>query len=447
MILEEAQKKEGSKEMQKVAVIGAGYVGLVTAACLAELGNKVICVDNNRKKIKDLKKAVMPIYEPGLKEIILKNKKLKRLIFSPSIKEATEKSQIIFICVSTPSRDDGSADLSAVQKVAIEISKAMKEYKVIVEKSTVPAETGEKIKRAIEMNNVHKASFDVVSNPEFLREGQAVEDAFGPDRIVIGCESKRAENILRQLYKPLKAPIIVTNINTAEVIKHASNSFLATKISFINAVAHICDKLNADVEKVAEAMGLDKRICRSFLNAGAGFGGSCFPKDIDAFIHLAQQKGYDFELLKAVRKINQEQKNLVVKKIEEALWIVKDKVIGVLGLSFKPNTDDIRCSVSLEVIKILERMGAKIKAYDPQAILKAKSELKKVKFCKDAYEVASDSDCLLIMTEWDEFRHLDLLRLKKILRQPVIIDGRNIFEAKKMRQLGLVYKCIGRGAE
>ncbi len=430
--------------MQKIAVIGSGYVGLVTAACLSELGNKVICVDNDKKKVESLRKGIIPIYEPGLEEMISKNKKANRIVFSSSIKQAVEESQVIFICVGTPSHSDGSADLSAVEKVASEIAKAMKEYKVIVEKSTVPAETGGKIRRTIEMSARHKVSFDVVSNPEFLREGQAINDAMHPDRIVIGVESKVAEEIMRRLYKPLKAPVIVSNIETAEIIKHASNSFLATKISFINAISNICERVGADVEKVAEAMGLDKRIGKAFLNAGAGYGGSCFPKDVEAFIHLAHHKGYDFELLKIVRKINEDQKKILFKKVEEALWIIKGKTVGVLGLSFKPDTDDIRSSVGIAIVRMLQQAGAKIKVYDPKAMPKAKMELKGVKFCRTAYEAAKESNCLLIMTEWAEFRGLDLDKVKKALAQPVIIDGRNIFDQQKMKKLGFLYKCIGR---
>lgn len=429
----------------RIAVIGAGYVGLVTAASLADLGNHIICVDNDRGKLKNLKKGIIPIYEPGLNELVKKCLKLKKLSFSHSIKEATGKSEIIFICVGTPRRENGSADLSSVQKVASEIAKAMKEYKIIVEKSTVPAQTGEWIRRTIEMNNSNRVSFDVVSNPEFLREGQAINDTLHPDRIVLGLESKRAERIMRQLYKPIKAPLITTNIKTAEVIKHACNCFLATKISFINAVALLCERVGADVQKVSQAMGLDKRIGRAFLNAGAGFGGYCLPKDLDAFIYLAQNKGYEFELLKVVRKINEEQREVLIKKIEEALWITTDKTIAVLGLSFKPNTDDIRCSPAIEVIKMLQKTKARIRAYDPQAMPKARAELKdSVRFCKSPYEAAENSDCLLIMTEWDEFKELDLVRLKKLLRQPIIIDGRNIFEPDNMKKLGFIYKSIGR---
>jgi UDPglucose 6-dehydrogenase len=431
--------------MQKVAVIGAGYVGLVTAACLADLGNRVICVDNDRKKLENLKKGIIPIYEPGLEELIVKNRKSRRISFINSIKEATRKSEIIFICVGTPTQGShGQTDLSAVEKVASEIARAMNGYKLIVSKSTVPTQTGERIKRTVEMIKRGSVDFDVVSNPEFLREGSAIYDTMHPERIVIGVESSRAQELMRKLYSPIKAPIVVTNIPTAEIIKHACNSFLSTKISFINAIANICELVNADVEKVAEAMGLDKRIGRQFLNAGAGFGGYCFPKDLDAFIHFAGNKGYDFELLKVVRKINTDQKKLLMRKIEDTLWIIKDKNIGVLGLSFKPNTDDIRNSISIEMIKMLQHSQAKIKAYDPHAMGKTRTILKEVKLCKDAYETARNSDCLLIMTEWDEFKQLDLFKLKKLLRQPVIIDGRNIFDPQRMKELGFVYKCVGR---
>lgn len=430
--------------MFKIAVIGTGYVGLVTAACLADLGNQVICVDNDYKKLENLKKNIVPIFEPGLSELLQKNKLAKRIIFSHNIKEAAAKSEIIFICVGTPANADGGADLSAVEKVACEIAQVIKSYKVIVGKSTVPALTGERIKQAISLKTKDKIDFDVVSNPEFLREGQAIADTMHPDRIVIGVESRRAEEIMTKLYKPLKSPIVVTNIQTAEIIKHACNSFLSTKISFINAIAHICEKLGADVEKVAQAMGLDKRIAKDFLNAGLGFGGYCFPKDLDAFIHLAEKHGYNFELLKSVRKINNEQKGFFLKKINEVLWVVKNKNIGVLGLSFKPNTDDIRNSIAVNIIKTLKDAGAKIKAYDPQSMEKAKIELKGVKFCKNAYEVAKKSDCLVIMTEWEEFKKIDLAKIKKLMAQPVIIDGRNIFEPVLMKKLGFVYKCIGR---
>jgi UDPglucose 6-dehydrogenase len=431
--------------MNKAAVIGAGYVGLVTATCLAELGHTVICVDNDRKKLENLRKGIIPIFEEGLEDLVKKNKKAKRLIFSHSIREAAQNSEVIFICVNTPPLPDGGADLSMVEKVASEIAGVMNGYKVIVGKSTVPAETHEKIKRTIDRITKNKADFDVASNPEFLREGHAVKDTLHPDRIVVGVESKRAEKLLRELYKPISAPLVITNITTAEIIKHACNSFLSTKISYINAVANICERVDADVEKVAEGMGFDKRIAKDFLKAGAGFGGNCFPKDLDAFIHLAEKKGYDFQLLKTVRQINADQKKLIIKKIEDTIWNIKDKTIAVLGLSFKAQTDDIRNSIAIEMVKLLKAKGARIRAYDPQGMEKAKEALSGVLFAKDAYAAAKNADCLLIMTEWDEFKKLDLVKIKKLLGQPVVVDSRNIFDPQKMIELGFVYKCIGRG--
>lgn len=431
--------------MQRIGVIGAGHVGLVTAAVFADLGNKIICQDSDRQKIKKLKKGDLPIYEPGLSKLIKKNVKAKRLSFTHNLPEVVNKCFIIFICVGTPPREDGSADLSSVENVTCKIAQNMKEYKIIVGKSTVPVETGEWIRRTILMHNRRKVEFSIVSNPEFLREGSAIKDTLYPDRIVLGVEDKKAEKIMRELFKPIKAPIVITNIKTAEMIKHASNSFLATKISFINAVGHICEKVGADVIKVADGMGLDRRIGRAFLNAGAGFGGFCFPKDLEAFIYIAKKAGYDFSLLRETAKINREQKQFLVKKVEEAVWIIPGKTIGVLGLSFKPNTDDIRFSVSIDVIRMLQKEGAKIKAYDPQAMQEAKKELKDVKFCRNPYEAARNSDCLLIMTEWDEFRNLDLARIKRLLRQPILIDGRNIFEPEQINKLGFIYKSIGRG--
>ncbi len=430
--------------MKTVTIIGSGYVGLVTGACLAEIGNKVICVDNDTKKIQLLKKNKIPIYEPGLEEIIKRNTKFKKLSFSTNISESVKKSEIIFIAVGTPSREDGSADLSYVENVCREIAKSLNSYKVIVEKSTVPVETGEWVEKTINKYLKKKIPFDVASNPEFLREGSAVSDFLNPDRIVIGVKSKQAEKILTELYKPLNAPIVITDIKSAELIKHASNSFLATKISFINAVANICERTGADITKVAEGMGIDKRIGKSFLNAGIGYGGSCFPKDLDAFVWIAGKLGYDFELLKAVKKINEEQKRLFIKKIEDTIWIIQGKTIGVLGLAFKPNTDDMRHAPSIDIINTLKNHGAKIKAYDPKAMEKAKKILKDIKYCKNPYEVAKNSDCLLILTEWDEFKNLDLKKIKKLMVHPVIIDGRNIYNPEELTKLGFIYKSIGR---
>jgi len=428
----------------KLSVIGTGYVGLTTGVCFSEIGHTVICVDNDKTKIALLKKNKVPIYEPGLEEILKKNVKNKRLSFSADIKEAVKKSDVIFISVGTPPREDGSADLSYIENVASEIAKNMDGYKLIVDKSTVPVETGEKVELTIKRNLKKNISFDVASNPEFLREGSAVYDTFNPDRVVIGVSSKKAEDILREIYKPLKTKILVTDIKSAEIIKHASNSFLATKISFINAVANICERCGADVEKVAEGMGLDKRIGSAFLNAGIGFGGFCFPKDLEAFLWISEKLGYQFDLLKNVREINEEQKHFFIKKIEDALWVIKGKTIGILGLAFKPNTDDMRFAPSIDIIKALQNDGAKIKAFDPKATEKAKEVLKNVVYCKNPYEVAKDADCLAILTEWDEVKNIDLKKIKKLLKHPIIIDGRNIFNQKEIEKLGFVYKSIGR---
>ena len=427
-----------------IAIIGSGYVGLVTGTCFAELGNKVICADNDVKKITALKKGIIPIYEQGLEELIRNNVKKKRLIFTSSIKDAVKSSGVIFIAVGTPPLNNGEADLTGIENVARNIAVNMDGYRLIVEKSTVPVETGGWVKHTISTYVRHKVKFDVASNPEFLREGSAINDFMHPDRIVIGVESDKAKEILVSLYKPLNAPLVITNIKSAELIKHASNAFLATKISYINAISRICDTVGADVREVAQGMGLDKRIGRAFLNAGVGYGGSCFPKDLDAFITISEKLGYNFELLKAVRKINKEQKDFILKKIKDVLWIVKDKTIGVLGLSFKPDTDDIRNAPSLDLITALQAGGAKIRVYDPQAAKKAKDILSKVVFCKDPYEVCRGSDCLVIATEWDEFRRLNLVKVKKLLKRPLVVDGRNIYEPEKMRKLGLRYISVGR---
>lgn len=428
-----------------ICVVGAGHVGLVSAACFAELGNKVICVDNNKSRIAGLKKSIMPFYEPGMKEIVVRNVKKRRLTFTTDLKEAVRKSLAIFIAVGTPPKENGEADLTDIERVAQGIARYMPGYRLIVEKSTVPVETGGWVQRTIRANIRGKKEFDVASNPEFLREGQAIEDTMHPDRIVLGVESKKAKDILIQLYRPLKAPLIVTDIKSAELIKHASNSFLATKISFINAIANICEKVGADVAKVAEGIGSDSRIGDKFLNAGCGYGGFCFPKDLEAFVRIAEKKGYDFQLLKAVKAINEDQKDLMVKKAEGALWNLKGKTIGILGLSFKPGTDDLRFAPSIDIIEKLKLQGAKICAFDPQAMKEARRILKNIKFCRDVYETAKDSDCLVILTEWDEFKKVDFKKIKKLLKQPVIIDGRNMYDPQKMKKLGFRYFGIGRG--
>ena len=430
----------------KIAVIGAGYVGLVTAACLADLGNDVICNDIDRGKISKLNRGAIPIYEPGLDDLIKRNRREKRIKFTTNLRSAVESSEVIFIAVGTPPKDSGEADLTHIEAVARDIARYMKSYHLVVEKSTTPVETGIWIKKTLESYARKGVKFDVASNPEFLREGSAIGDFMRPDRIIIGVESKKAEAILTELYRPLGSEIIVTNINSAEIIKHASNSFLATKISFINAVANICERSGADVEEVARGMGLDKRIGRSFLDAGIGFGGFCFPKDIEAFIHISEKLGYNFELLKSVKRINEAQRLLLVKKVEKVLWNIKGKTIGVLGLAFKPNTDDMRFAPSSTIIEKLKQEGAHIRAYDPQSMGRARKlpEFKGVRFCKDPYEAVKGADCALIVTEWNEFKELDLKKIKKLMCQPVIVDGRNIYEPKMMKDLGFKYNCIGR---
>ena len=427
-----------------ISIIGSGYVGLVTGAALAELGNRVICVDSDAKKINSLKKGKIPIYEPGLKELIVGNVKKKKLRFTSSIKEAVDGSEIIFISVWTPTLKTGEADLSAVENVARNIALNMKNYRLIVEKSTVPVETGLRVKGVIETYIKNKVDFDVASNPEFLKEGSAIRDFMRPDRIVIGVESKRAEALLTKLYKPLNAPIVVTDIKSAELIKHASNSFLATKVSFINAVARVCDLVGADVTEVARGMGLDKRIGNSFLNAGIGYGGSCFPKDLNAFIGISKKLGYDFHLLRSVKNINQEQKEFVLRKVKDSLWILKDKTIAVLGLSFKPDTDDIRNAPALDLIGGLCSEGAKVRAYDPQAMEKVKKIFKSIKFCRDAYESCRNADCVILATDWAEFKSLDFRKIKKLVKRPLIIDGRNIFDPNALKKAGFTYIGIGR---
>jgi len=428
-----------------ISIIGSGYVGLVTGACFAELGNNVICVDNDQAKIKKLGSGVMPIYEPGLSELVKRNVRQRRLSFTINIKDAVKKSEIIFIAVGTPSRENGEADLTAVEHVSREIAVSMRSYKLVVEKSTVPVNTGEWVERTINAFNRRGIKFDVASNPEFLREGTAIKDFMNPDRIVLGVKSRKAADMLSALYGPLKAPIVITDIKSAEIIKHAANSFLAMKISFINAISNVCDRLNADVAEVAKGIGLDKRIGEKFLNAGIGFGGFCFPKDLSAFIRISEKAGYDFGLLKEVEKINEGQKVALMKKVEGIVWNLRGKTVSVLGLSFKPDTDDLRYAPALDIVSMLIDQGVKVKVYDPISMAKARPILKKsVKFCKDAYDAAKESDCLVIATEWSEFKELDLKKIKKLMRQCVIVDGRNIYDPAEVRKLGFTYAGMGR---
>jgi UDPglucose 6-dehydrogenase len=430
--------------MPKISIVGTGYVGLVTGACFAEVGHQVICVDNDLKKVDVLRAGGIPIYEPGLEEIVKRNVAAGRLRFTGEIADGVKNSEVVFIAVPTPPNPDGSVDMSFVERVAREIAGTMSEYKIVVDKSTVPVKTGEKVAEAIKRYNKHKVDFDVVSNPEFLREGCAVADLMQPDRVVIGVSGPRPVAKMKEIYSPFHAPIIITDINSAELIKHACNSFLALKISYANALSVICEAGGANISDVVNGMGLDKRIGRAFLNAGLGYGGSCFPKDLSAFIHIAETLGYDFRLLKEVQQINADQIRHFLKKVHDTLWIVKDKTIGVLGLAFKPNTDDMRLAPSLEVIRTLQKEGANIRAYDPKAMDKAREVLPGVEFCDGPYTAAAGADGLIICTEWDEFRQLDLEKLRAVMGQPIVLDGRNLYEPRKMAELGFVYKSIGR---
>ena len=427
-----------------VCIIGTGYVGLVTGATLAELGNRVFCVDNNEAKIALLNRGEIPIYEPGLSELIATSRQAGRITFTSSIAEGVKPSEVVFIAVSTPPKPDGSADLSAVAAVAREVAGNLNGYKVVVDKSTVPVKTGEKVAETIERYSPEGSEFDVVSNPEFLREGSAIYDTFHPDRIVIGTPSRRAAEILVELYKPLNAPVIITDINSAEIIKHAANSFLATKISFANALARICEAAGANVEEVTRGVGLDNRVGAKFLNAGVGYGGSCFPKDVSAFISISEELGYDFRLLKEVERINEEQIDFFFRKIKDTLWILEEKKIAILGLAFKPNTDDMRSAPSVKIIRKLLAEGAKVRAYDPKAMEKAREELPGIEYCRDPYQAAEGAEALVILTEWNEFKEMDLARMKELLHQPIIIDGRNIYDPERMAEAGFTYCSVGR---
>jgi UDPglucose 6-dehydrogenase len=428
----------------KLTIIGTGYVGLVTGTCFAEVGHRVICVDNDEAKVKKLQAGGIPIYEPGLEDLVKKNVAAGHLSFTNSTAEGVKNSDIIFIAVPTPPQPDGSVDLSFIERVARDIAGAMTEYKIIVDKSTVPVQTGDKVAETIKRYCKSRVEFDVISNPEFLREGFAVEDLMKPDRIVIGVRTQRPVPAMKEVYEPFKAPIIVTDINSAELIKHASNSFLALKISYINAISVICEATGANVQEVANGMGMDERIGRRFLNASLGFGGSCFPKDLSAFIKIAEQLRYDFGLLKEVQRINAEQMDRFVKKISDTVWVLKGKTIGVLGLAFKQNTDDVRMSPAIELCQRLQKEGAALRVHDPKAMDKAKELLKNVTFVEDMNEVAEGCDALVIATEWEEFKKLDLERARKALSHPILFDGRNLFDPAEMERLGFIYKSIGR---
>ncbi len=430
-----------------ICVIGTGYVGLVTGACLAEFGMNLICVDNDRPKIELLQQGRVTIHEPGLEDLVAKNMREGRLSFSASVEEGVKSSLVIFIAVGTPSNDDGSADLKFVEEVAKEIARYMDGYKVVVVKSTVPVGTCRRLKQMIKDHQAQATPFDIVSNPEFQREGSAIEDFMRPDRITIGAESEQAIAIMKDIYSALyliETPFVITSLETAEMIKYAANTFLATKVSFINEIANLCEMMGADVHHVARAMGLDGRIGKKFLHPGPGYGGSCFPKDTRALLRMALEKGYPFKILEAVVRVNDEQKKRMIDKIEEKVGNLKGKTIGILGLSFKPNTNDIRESSSIAIIQGLLTMGAKVKAFDPGAMEEAKAVLPEIEYGKDAYDVAKGVDALVLATEWNQFRRLDLQRIKGLLKSPIFIDLRNVYDPDQMRQLGFTYCGVGR---
>ena len=428
-----------------ICVVGTGYVGLVTGAVFADLGNDVICVDNDRAKIESLGAGRMPIYEPGLEEMVTRNTEDGRLAFTTDLASSVRQSDVIFIAVGTPPKDSGETDLSQVEAVAAEIGRAMDRYKVVVNKSTVPVGTGEFVREVITRHQPAPIDFDVVSNPEFLREGSAIEDTLRPDRIVIGAPTQQVAMTLVELYAPLERPMIITDLPSAEVIKYASNAFLAAKISFINAIANVCETAGADVSQVMKGMGLDSRIGLAFLQPGLGYGGSCFPKDVDSLIHTASQLGYDFKLLRSVVEINRERAAHLAGMMEKALAPMDDKTVAVLGLAFKPNTDDMREAKSLEVIRLLHAAGARIRAYDPVAMGNARPLVPgSVVFSHSAYDAAEGADAIVLLTEWNEFKFLNLERLRRLLRRPLIFDGRNLYEPERMRRLGFEYYSIGR---
>ena len=432
----------------KIAVIGTGYVGLVTAVGLAEFGHRVIGADKVSEKIKMIAAGKAPIFEPGLDALLAKNLKKGHLEFSDDLSRTIRQADVIFVCVGTPPHDDGSADMSQIEEVSRMIAENLNGYKVVVEKSTVPVKTSSWIKRTISLYKKTDQAFDVASNPEFLREGSAVEDFLHPDRIIIGVESERARDMLARIYEGMKDRILITNIDTAELIKHASNSFLALKISYINLIANLCEKTEADVELVAKGMGLDPRIGALFLRAGLGYGGSCFPKDVKALTKIGEDLGVDMRLVREGERINADRVRIFVDKIKQALWILKDKKIGLLGLAFKPETDDIREAPGIRVISALLNEGANLRLYDPQAMANMKElfpeDGQRIVYCPDVYRAAEGANALLFVTEWEEFKTLDLRKLKSLMANPILIDGRNIFDPAALRALGFEYTCFGR---
>ncbi|WP_447974901.1 UDP-glucose dehydrogenase family protein [Nitrospira sp. Kam-Ns4a] len=430
-----------------ISVIGTGYVGLVTGACFAEFGLNVTCMDTDEARITNLTQGDVPFYEPGLTELVAKGLRDRRLSFTTDIARAVDQALVIFIAVGTPARSDGTADLSYVEEVGRGIGRHMTGYKVIATKSTVPVGTGERLRAVIEASQLEPCRFDIVSNPEFLREGSAIEDFLRPNRVVIGADSPQAIAIMRDLYRPLyliETPFVITDIPTAEMIKYASNAFLATKVSFINEIANLCELVGADVQVVAKAMGLDQRIGSKFLHAGPGFGGSCFPKDTAALIQMGEQVGYELEIPRAVARVNERQRQRMVDKIREAVGGLAGKTIGLLGLSFKPNTNDLREAPALAIAERLLKEGARLQAYDPAALDEAANTLSGLVPCADAYDAAQDADALVLVTEWNQFRNLDLDRIRAALRQPIFVDLRNVYEPEAMAARGFRYVAVGR---
>jgi UDPglucose 6-dehydrogenase len=430
--------------MASVAVIGTGYVGLTTAACLADLGHNVVGLDIDQAKVARLRQGAPTIYEPGLEAVMSRTIKAGRLRFTTDYSEAIPLAEFIFVAVGTPMGRRGEADLVFIKQAAKSIAGAMRQTLTIVNKSTVPIGTGDIVSRIVGENLEHEIPFQVVSNPEFLREGSAIHDFMHPDRLVFGSHNQQAAKAVAALYSKLDTQILITDLHTAEMIKYASNAFLATRISFINEIARICERVDADVKVVSEGMGLDRRIGPLFLDAGIGYGGSCFPKDVKALARMAETLGYHPQLLDAVMEINVDQRTLFVEKLREVLGGLRDQVIGILGLAYKPNTDDVREAPAIDVIQSLQQKGARVRAYDPQAMPVLKTVMNGLEYCSSAYKAAEGADAILLVTEWDEFRNLDLGRLKTVMRRPVVVDGRNIFDPKLMRELGFVYRGVGR---
>jgi UDPglucose 6-dehydrogenase len=432
--------------MSKICVIGTGYVGLVTGTCFADLGNNVFCLDVDPNRVNNLKNGIMPIYEPGLEQLVKQNVQAGRLTFTMSYQDALKDAEYAFIAVGTPSGNDGEADLQYVRQAAESIADLVEHPILVINKSTVPVGTGDWVAEVINKRRAGKPlDFSVVSNPEFLREGSAINDFMNPDRVVLGSEDHEAANRVAALYQPLRCTIMVTDLRTAEMIKYASNAFLATRISFINEIGNMCEELGADVKEVALGMGYDKRIGHAFLDAGLGWGGSCFPKDVKALEHMAVLHGTQPQMLQAVMEINRNQRRRAIMKLRKALRSLNDRTIGILGISFKPNTDDIRDAAAIEIIHLLQNEGAHIRVYDPQAMENASRTLKNVALCENPYQVAEKADALILATEWNEFKQLDFAKIRELMNQPVILDGRNLWDAKTMKELGFTYMGVGRG--